>query len=172
MLCYRCGSYNPDGKRSCEVCGQSFAERRRTDQANAWRNKLPHNKPPFAAGTLIAERYRLYGAAIAGTCGWVFHARDEEVEIDVGLKITSPLTLLKTDAEHSAFSKTVRRARSVQHPNITRIYAEGQHDKYSYYTMAFLEGLTLRKSSIYAVKRSGFLDWRNGADCQPAQHRH
>ncbi len=145
MLCYRCGSYNADGSRKCSVCGQAFAAQRRasknlTVQAAA-KARLT---TPFEPGMRIGSRYRVVSAVAQGAAGWVLRARDEDVDVDVALKVISP-NMLQAEEERAAFQATVKLARAVQHPNVVRLYDDGRDDRHVYYTMAYLEGLTLRK---------------------------
>ncbi len=145
MLCYRCGSYTPDDSRKCTVCGQPIADRRRASRnpsgATTGREKAI---PPFSAGEILAARYRIRDAVAPGSTGWVLRARDDEVDIDVAVKVVAT-NLLQTEEERGQFFRAVKAARGVQHPNVVRLYDEGQDERFAFYTMQFLEGLSLRK---------------------------
>lgn len=145
MLCYRCGSYNADGSRKCTVCAAALVAPRRTTKGTpAQGRRATRGRAPLQPGTLWAGRYRIIEGVAAGIAGWVLRARDEEVDVDVALKLVSS-NLLQTDAERASFLKILRNARKVHHPNVVRIYDDGQEKSQLYYTMPFLEGLTLRK---------------------------
>jgi eukaryotic-like serine/threonine-protein kinase len=146
LLCYRCGSYNADGNRTCSVCGQAFSPQRRQTKnpARDGGTGSTRLKAPIEPGTRIAGRYRVIDSSGQGAAGWVLRARDEEVDVDVALKLVSA-NLLQTEDERHAFLRTVKLAKRVQHPNIARIYDEGRDERGVYYTAAHLEGLTLRK---------------------------
>ena len=147
MLCFRCGSYNTDDMQKCTVCSQELVDK-------AGKNIGPQKRPTtgqqqaliFSPGELIANRYRIVELMGQGGVGAVYRARDTEVDVDVALKGISP-NLLQTDEEQKQFSKAIKLARKLQHPNIVRIYDEGQHlqPNRRFFTMKLLEGLTLRK---------------------------
>jgi serine/threonine protein kinase/formylglycine-generating enzyme required for sulfatase activity len=147
MLCFRCGSYNPDDGVNCSVCGQDLAEKAQ--------QKAPAPRRPstgaqqaliFAPGELIAGRYKILDLIGQGGVGAVYRAKDTEVDVDVALKGISP-NLLQTDDEQKQFQKAIKAARKLQHANIVRIYDEGHHQTPNrrFFTMKLLEGLTLRK---------------------------
>ena len=99
--------------------------------------------PPLAASKL-ANRYLIHDTARAGTTGWVLKARDQDVDIEVAIKILSP-SLLETDEERERFVEAVRQCRSVHHVNVVRIHDVGIAETQVYYTMPYLESLSLRQ---------------------------
>jgi serine/threonine protein kinase len=147
MLCFRCGSYNNDDAQKCSVCGQEFVDRGgRTVGPSRKPTTSTHQALIFAPEEVIAGRYRIIELIGQGGVGAVYRARDNEVDVDVALKGVSP-NLLQTEEEQKQFSKAVKAARKLQHPNIVRLYDEGSHLQPSrrFFTMKLLEGLTLRK---------------------------
>lgn len=144
MLCYRCGSYNADDARKCSICEAPLSAPRKKNGNRTSSGRRGTGRAPYDNGGIVAKRYRIVDPVGQGTAGWVLRARDEEVDIDVALKLVSP-NLLQTEQERSAFVKALRAAKKVQHPNVVRIYDEGRDGDQIYYTMPFLEGLTLRK---------------------------
>lgn len=152
MLCYRCGSYNSDGSKKCTVCSAALAAPRRPGKAAPTSRRAARGKLPVEPGTIIGERYRVVDAIAQGAAGWVVRARDEEVDVDVALKLIAP-NLLQADDERSRFIKLIKTAKKLHHPNVVRIYDEGEQGSTVYYTMPFLEGLTLRKIIDLRVER-------------------
>ncbi len=145
MLCYRCGSFTPDESRKCVVCGQPIAKRRRSTRNATGSTTGPRRTvPPFDPGEVLVGRYRISEPIAPGTSGWVLRARDEEVDVDVAIKVMAA-NLLQTDEDRANFLKVVKQARKVHHQNIVRIYDEGRGERNIFYTMPFLEGLSLRK---------------------------
>jgi len=146
LLCYRCGSFTPDDSRKCSVCGQPIASRRRQSRNLSGSTGTGQQRtiPPFAPDEILAGRYRIAEPAGPGTTGWVLRARDEEVDVDVAVKVLAQ-NLLQAEDERGNFLKTVKQARKVHHPNVVRIYDEGRGERHLYYTMPYLEGLSLRK---------------------------
>ena len=145
MLCFRCGSYNPENAPKCSVCGQGFID----DAGNVVGppRRVSPTVPPasvFVPGEVVASRYKIAELIGQGGVGAVYRARDTEIDVDVALKaITS--NLLQTDDEQKNFSKQIKGARKLQHPNIVRVYDEGREGNRRFFTMKLLEGLTLRK---------------------------
>jgi eukaryotic-like serine/threonine-protein kinase len=145
LLCYRCGSYTPDDSRKCAVCGQPIASRRRTSR-NLVGGTSGQLKaiPPLNPGEVIGDRYRITEPVGTGTTGWLFRARDEEVDVDVAVKLIAA-NLLQTEDERSVFLKAVKVAKKIHHTNVVRLYDAGRGERNIYYTMPFLEGLSLRR---------------------------
>jgi len=145
VLCFRCGSYNQDGTTKCDVCGQLFVEK--TGRAPPVPEEKPKDKAPvglLTKGEVIAGRYRVKDVLGQGGVGAVYRVRDEEIGADVALKAIFS-NLLQTDEERKLFSRQIKLARKLHHPNIVRIYDEGQDAERRFFTMKLLEGLTLRK---------------------------
>ncbi len=152
MLCYRCGSYNSDGSKKCTVCSAALAAPRRPGKGAPTSRRAARGKLPVEPGTIVGGRYRVVDGVANGAAGWVVRARDEEVDVDVALKLVAP-NLLQADDERARFLKLIRTAKKLHHPNVVRIYDEGEQGSTLYYTMPFLEGLTLRKIIDLRVER-------------------
>ena len=152
MLCFRCGSHNPDGSEFCSQCGQKFVDKDKIppkDKASPeikvpQRKAEPEEKTELKAGTQIAERYEINSVLGSGPVGTVYRAHDLEIDVDVALKIISP-KLLQSREEKKKFLVEIRGVRKVNHPNVVRLYDEDQDEDYVFFTMQLLEGLNLRK---------------------------
>jgi serine/threonine protein kinase len=99
---------------------------------------------PLRAGDIVDVRYRIEDVIAAGRTGWVFRAHDEETDAAVALKLLAK-NLVQADAERKRFLRVVDQCRRLQHRNLVQIYEAGRHQGWVYYTMRYLEGLTLRK---------------------------
>jgi serine/threonine protein kinase/formylglycine-generating enzyme required for sulfatase activity len=145
VLCFRCGSYNPENAQKCSVCGQGFIdESGRTVGPPRRESKTTQPASIFVPGEMVAGRYRIGELLGQGGVGAVYRARDLEIDVDVAIKGITP-NLLQTEEEQKNFSKQIKAARKLQHPNIVRIYDEGHEGNRRFFTMKLLEGLTLRK---------------------------
>lgn len=145
MLCFRCGSYNPENAQKCSVCGQGFIdESGRVVGPPRRESKVAQPASIFVPGEVVAGRYRIGELLGQGGVGAVYRARDLEIDVDIALKAITP-NLLQTEEEQKNFSKQIKGARKLQHPNIVRIYDEGHEGNRRFFTMKLLEGLTLRK---------------------------
>lgn len=148
MLCYRCGSHVPDGSETCGACGQKLASGNLRQTTGTFsRKKLAGTRlegAPFADGEVLADRYLIRYGIGAGPLGFVFKAHDREIDVDVALKVISP-RLLQTSEERRAFAREVRLARKLSHNNIVRVYEDGEANDHPFFTMQYLDGLTLRR---------------------------
>ena len=146
MLCFRCGSYNVDDANLCSVCGQAFLDDKGREVAGVSRSTSGDRMSAtiFAPGDLVSGRYKILETLGQGGVGVVYRARDQELDADVALKAISP-NLLQMPEEQRLFSRQMKQARKLNHPNIIRIYDEGHEQNRRYFTMKLLEGLTLRK---------------------------
>jgi hypothetical protein len=124
MLCFRCGSYNADGTDECSVCGQVFSGDDNEGDGSSFDIATNKLHAPYKRGDLIAGRYRVRALIGHGGVGSVFRVRDEEIDAEVALKTISP-NLLQTEEEQKLFSKSIRGARKLHHPNVIRLYDEG-----------------------------------------------
>ncbi len=102
------------------------------------------DQPPYDPNELVAERYRIIEPVVRGITGWIFRARDEKLGIQIALKTIFP-NLVQTENEQERLIRTIKRATKVQHPNVARVYDDGRYKGHLFYTMPYLEGLTLRK---------------------------
>ncbi|MGQ0507801.1 MAG: protein kinase domain-containing protein [Myxococcaceae bacterium] len=164
MLCYRCGSHVPDTSESCATCGQKLSggglrqatgtfSRRRLSGSGVF------DGAPYKAGDVIFGRYEVRDCIGQGPVGFVFRAKDKQVDVDVAVKVIQA-RLVQTAEERSTFSKAIRLGRRLNHPNVVRTYEEGSDRDNPYFTLQHLEGLTLRKiidlrlakGQLFAVK--------------------
>jgi serine/threonine protein kinase/formylglycine-generating enzyme required for sulfatase activity len=148
LLCYKCGSHVPDSSDSCPNCGQKLAGGGvRQATATFSRRKLSQSViegAPFKPQDLIANRYLIKDTIAVGPLGYLFRAQDKEIDVEVALKVINP-KLVQTADERKHFAKNIRLARKLSHPNLVRVYEEGEDQDRPYYTSQFLDGLTLRK---------------------------
>lgn len=103
---------------------------------------------PFAAGDLVADRYRIVRHVARGGMGLVYEAEDVELGGQVALKALRPEIALHTQ-NLARFRREIHLARRVTHPNICRLYDVGQHvdDRRAirFLTMELLHGETLSR---------------------------
>jgi eukaryotic-like serine/threonine-protein kinase len=100
---------------------------------------LDHRLVP---GTLVAGRYRIVAQIGLGGMGVVYKAHDEELGVDVALKVLRPD--LGTDPEWIArFRRELVLAREITHKNVVRIHDIGESDGLRFLTMRLVEGRSL-----------------------------
>lgn len=126
MLCYRCGSHVPDGANKCQVCGQPLAGNSRQSAVRAESGRGPG---PLKEGQLFADRYLIKNLLKISSIGWLFRARDQDMDADVVLRVIAP-NLLQTADDRTTFLTAAKSARRVRHPNIIRIFDSGFEEVY------------------------------------------
>jgi len=103
------------------------------------RTLFPPSSAPFAAGQIVAGRYRIVTLLGRGGMGEVYRADDIRLGAPVALKFLSPA--LEDDAAALERLHTeVRVARQVTHPNVCRIHDIGDVDGRHFITMEYVDG--------------------------------
>src|SRR5262249_9549044 len=96
----------------------------------------------LAPGTVLASRYRIAALIGIGGMGVVYKARDEELDIDVAVKVLRPD--LGDDRQWvERFRRELVLAREVSHKNVVRIHDISESDGIRFLTMQFVEGRSL-----------------------------
>jgi serine/threonine protein kinase len=95
-------------------------------------------QPAFAAGTVIAGRYRLESRLGAGGGGTVWRCFDEKLGAVVAFKIVG------ADVDVERWRREVSMARRIADRNVCRVYDLGETPELRYVTMELVEGTSLR----------------------------
>ena len=150
MLCHRCGSHVPREASTCENCGASLKKpSHRSEKTGSLvlrrrRRQKAFTDLPYRVGQFVADRYRVHDVLGVGALGAVYKAHDEDLDLEVALKIILPKHT--TDPQViNELRKNIRRASKFSHPNIVKVFDEGVDGEIFYFSMQHLEGLTLRK---------------------------
>ena len=98
----------------------------------------------FKVGSLFADRYEILSEGRKGGMGTVYKCKDTKLEEIVALKVIHPKLLSSTQAV-SRFRQEVALSRKLQHPNIVRVYNLEEWQDKEYFTMEWVEGVTLRE---------------------------
>jgi glycerol uptake facilitator-like aquaporin len=93
----------------------------------------------FAAGTVLADRFRIVGLIGRGGMGEVYRADDLKLGHPVALKFL-PAALASDGERLTRFLNEVRVARQIAHPNVCRVYDVGDLDGDHYLSMEFVDG--------------------------------
>ena len=128
--CGRSGDETSGATAFLPVAADSPASAHSTDSADGAR---------FAAGTMLAGRYRIVSLLGRGGMGEVYKAEDLKLKQIVALKFL-PDALMHDGAALARFHSEVRITRQISHPNVCRVYdineAEGMH----FLSMEFIDG--------------------------------
>ncbi|HSP81064.1 MAG TPA: bifunctional serine/threonine-protein kinase/formylglycine-generating enzyme family protein [Myxococcaceae bacterium] len=139
MLCYRCGSPVPENGESCVTCGLKLA-----GGAGGARRRQAGVEAPFRPGDVFAGRYAIREVLGAGPVGHVFRVNDQEMDVEVALKVIHP-RLVQMPEERTQFALALRAGRKLTHPHHVRVYEEGEEKGRPFFTTQLLEGMSLRK---------------------------
>jgi len=88
-------------------------------------------------------KYKLVARLGQGGMGAVYKAIDTQLEREVALKILSPSRVSNEKYVHR-FLREARSAAALSHPNIVGALDVGQEANYYYFTMEFVDGITVR----------------------------
>ncbi len=114
---------------------------------------------PYKPGDLVSNRYLVKDIVGIGPLGFVFRAQDKEIDVEVALKVINA-KLCQTADERKGFAKQMRLSRKLSHPNLVRVYEEGEDQDRPYYTSQYLDGLTLRKIIDLRLQKGQFFALR------------
>ena len=93
----------------------------------------------FAAGAIVAGRYRLVALLGRGGMGEVYRAEDLTLDQPVALKFL-PEAVVGDPARLTQFHNELRVARQVSHKNVVRLYDLGEADGRPFLTMEYVDG--------------------------------
>ena len=104
-----------------------------SEDARAWEKRLRR---------ALGDEYELLQELGTGGFGRVYLVRDLELEREVALKVLHPY-LTSDPAVVERFRREAQLAAQLSHPNIVSIYDTGGRAGLSWYTMAYVEGVSL-----------------------------
>ena len=109
---------------------------------------FPGYEARYVPGTTLAERYRIVSPLGKGGMGEVYRAEDLKLGQTVALKFL-PQSLAQTEEALERFTREVRLARQVSHPNVCRVFDIGEISEttdagktitHTFLTMEFVDG--------------------------------
>lgn len=129
----------------CSRCGHPLETEDEPLGAQSTPVTAPVAAPPgrFAAGALLADRYRIVEMLGSGGAGEVYRAQDLTLNQPVALKLFSHLENDHSSAER--FHREVRLARQISHGNVCRVFDIGEATGHPFITMEFVSGEDLHR---------------------------
>jgi len=136
----------PEGSRYCAACGRPLESPLESpSRADTVTSGPPSVTPTtsvdgrFAAGAVVAGRYRILSLAGRGGMGEVYRAYDNKLEQPVALKFL-PAAMSRDAPALARFHNEVRIARQVSHPNVCRVYDIGEWEGMPFLSMEYVDG--------------------------------
>lgn len=94
-------------------------------------------------GRVIAGRYTVLAPIGGGGMADVFRATDEELGVDVAIKLLKPR--MASDELRARMVQEARAAAQVRHPNLVRVFGTGKLDSTAFIVMELLDGPNLEQ---------------------------
>src|SRR5262249_18368848 len=141
MICFRCGTPIPDGAPRCPGCAVDTGATVRTPmprppnagasdsvspKATAFPSTSGRLQGLLDPGEMVGERYEIRSLLGEGPTGVTYRALDQEVEIEIALKVIGAALLPEADVR-DRFVKGLSRLTSVSHPNVVKCFEVGVH---------------------------------------------
>jgi hypothetical protein len=149
-VCSNCGGAVREGWRVCPACLTPLQAGTETEYKPSTSSSGGAEEGRFAAGTVLAGRYRIMGLLGRGGMGEVYRAYDLILNQAVALKFLSGVAL--NEAAHARFRNEVRIARQVSHPNVCRVYDIGVIEGMHFLSMEYIDGEDLQ-SLLHRIGR-------------------
>lgn len=140
MICDRCGHREATTGGTCSRCNH----RPKGFGAGSSRHRLVYEKPTFAAGDRIGNRFEVLAAVTSGPLGWLYDCFDRDYEVDVTVRVLSS-RLLQTETERESVIRAIRELRRLRHPGLARYYECGEADGRVFIALQPADGPTLRR---------------------------
>src|SRR5262245_36499001 len=146
ISCPVCSERAADGSRYCPKCG-GVLQPGSVDPTRTSYPRDEHQRSPstpfdegrFLPGTVVANRYRIYGLLGRGGMGEVYRADDLKLGQVVALKFL-PRDIETDGARRARFLNEVKIARQISHANVCRVYDVGDIDGRHFLSMEYVDG--------------------------------
>ena len=106
-------------------------------------------KPIFAPGDVICDRYRVLRFIARGGMGEVYDVEDWELQARIALKTIAP-ERASSPRQISRFRQEIQLARKVSHPNVCRVFDFGRHKTSAGHDVLFLTMELLQGENLHS----------------------
>src|SRR5271155_5240798 len=179
MKCPSCGRDLPDEVMFCPACAAAVdfgstptvtrVDSPAADAGQGSQNDRGDRSPmrtsdfgyeaQYVPGATLIHRYRIVSPLGKGGMGEVYRAEDLKLGQTVALKFL-PKSLGRNAEPLARFTREVRMARQVSHPNVCRVFDMGEADGQAFLTMEYVDGEDLAS----LLRRIGQLPQAKGID--------
>jgi len=153
MFCPNCRTEIPDDAKYCIKCGYDITKIKTPPEKKSLKDSLDISGTIIQqesaldiskAGTLFANRYEKLSEGLRGGMGVVYKCKDTKLKKIVALKLIHP-KLLQSEQALQRFRQEVSISQELQHPNIVKVFDLQEWEGKEYFTMEWVEGITLRE---------------------------
>jgi len=144
MFCDKCGAENRDGAEFCVKCGNRLsgigaASGEGIEAASPERSDLDYVEKFKLA---VSERYEVIRELGRGGMAIVFLAKDKRLDRNVALKLL-PQEISMDRNFTERFMREARISAKLSHPNIIQIHDVDKIDEFTFYSMSYIDGVSL-----------------------------
>jgi serine/threonine protein kinase len=144
--CPECGSELPHDSHQCPECGITIPQTDFTQVSDRTISGDPFGtagESALAEGSVLGGRYEILKVIGKGGMGWVYKARDREIDRIVALKVIRE-DLARDENIIKRFRDEIILARKVTHKNVLRIYDIAEAEGRKFISMPYIEGRDLK----------------------------
>ncbi|MFC1692020.1 SUMF1/EgtB/PvdO family nonheme iron enzyme [Candidatus Latescibacterota bacterium] len=147
MFCDKCGSQNRDGAEFCINCGLDLPKDIKTSvskkqDAGESSGVDMMNNYTESFKRYVSDRYEIIRELGRGGMAIVYLAWDKRLERKVALKLL-PQEFSHDENFAKRFLHEAKISAKLSHPNIIQIHDVYKEDEFTYYSMAYIEGVSL-----------------------------
>jgi tetratricopeptide (TPR) repeat protein len=145
MKCPSCKSEIPDTSKTCPQCDFNLKEKEVdpvTEELYTW--NCIKNDLAFKPGDAFGDRYKIVEEIGRGGMGRVYKAMDDELNIEVALKMIHPEYLMEKDIIQR-FKRELLLSREISHENVVRIHDFGDFKGIKFISMQYIDGSNLKE---------------------------
>jgi serine/threonine-protein kinase len=166
MICPKCNAKSDEGTKFCPQCGEALPERDEFDsspvaiESGGQPGTIIGGTPgtmsgmkttmsveaaglELKKGSVFAGRYEILNDGFKGGMGMVYKVKDKTLGKISALKLILPAHL-QNEKAISRFKQEVAITVELSHENIVRVYDIGEAEGMIYFTMEWIDGISMR----------------------------
>ena len=158
--CPECGSDLPHDSDKCPECGITIPQAEFTQISDKTTPGDPfgaYGEKALTEGSILGGRYEILAVIGKGGMGWVYKARDREIDRIVALKVIRE-DLARDENIIKRFKDEIILARKVTHKNVLRIFDIAEAGGRKFISMPYIEGRDLKdlisKEGALSIERA------------------